>query len=135
MSSITSVNFNRFNRKANITIILLALVMSSCSSGFSRYNDVYLRGMRSEIEYMGGTYVISDRFDIGGLYIRGDFGTSFDAGTASGTATNGEEDNKNNIKAAAIKYLTNQGRGNCVLDKGTEVMTGQYEFKYKCGKK
>lgn len=116
-------------------VILSATLLPSCSSGFNKYTDTYLHGMRSEMQYMGGTYNISDRFDIGGLYISGDFGTSFDAGTAMGTATNGDEDNRNNLRVVAIKYLANQGRQGCVVDKGTEVMTAQYEFKYKCSNK
>ena len=79
----------------------------------------------------GDSYVVFDRADLGSLYIRPGFGTAWSNGTRT-VATDAASDIAIDMKQVSQKYLTSKGKKDCTVDKGKEIMTGQFEFKYKC---
>lgn len=110
-------------------LTLLIMILSGCSSHF---NNTYASANKVDVEVAGATYVIHDRPDLSSLYVRSSVGSAFSNSTKANTATDGANDVLMDSKIAAQRYLKDLVKRDCTLDAGKEILSLQYEFKYKC---
>ena len=112
--------------------ILFFLVLSLSGCGIGHVASTYGSAKKSDFEEAGTNFVIFDRQDLHLLYVRTSLGDAYGTGSSVGTATNGKEDFLITVKNAASKYLKKEGKKDCTLDQGKEIMSLQFEFNYQC---
>lgn len=113
------------------TLLSAATLLTGCA-GIYYAGDTYGTARKTDIDVAGITYVVSDRSDLGKMFIRNSIGSAFDNGTRANTATDGDKDIVIDMKQAGQKYLAGRGKKDCTLDSGKEIANLQYEFSYKC---
>lgn len=108
----------------------LVFIISGCAIG--HIASTYGSAKKSDFDEAGTSFVIFDRQDLHLLYIRTSVGEAYGTGASVGTATNGKDDFLITVKNAGLNYLKKEGKKDCSLDQGKEIMNLQYEFNYKC---
>ena len=111
-------------------VFLLVFMLTGC--GVSHFASTYASAKKSDFEEAGTSFVIFDREDTQLLYVRTSIGDAYSTGASVGTATNGKEDFLITVRNAALNYLKKEGKKECTLDQGKEIMSLQFEFNYKC---
>lgn len=112
--------------------LLLFLVFNLTGCGIGHVASTYGSAKKSDFEEAGTNFVIFERQDLHLLYVRTSIGDAYGTGSSVSTATNGKDDFLITVKNAASNYLKKEGKKDCSLDQGKEIMSLQFEFNYKC---
>jgi len=112
--------------KMKYLIIVFMLILSGCSSYIL---TTYSQQPQSDFEYDGLNYVISERADLGKIFIRPTVGSAFALGGKSTVL--GKDGIQDEEKQVLKSYFKSLNRG-CVLENPHEIQNGQNEFSYRC---